>query len=71
MLNNRHMYARRQDDDCQNILISVTGAAQPVSTAHVSVSEFNYSDDSTDTDIQGHFDAFYNAALVLLNRFLS
>ena len=65
------MYARRQDDDCQNILISVTGAAQPVSTALVSVSEFNYSDDSTDTDIQGHFDAFYNAALELLNRFLS
>ena len=30
---------------------------------HMAVSEFNYSDDSTDTDTQGHFDVFYNAAL--------
>ena len=37
---------------------------------HMSVSEFNYSNGSTEyTDTQGHFDVFYNAALELLNCF--
>ena len=48
---------------------AVSAAQHAQFLRHMSVNEFSYSDDNTDADTQGLFDAFYNAALELLNRF--